>query len=142
MSTGKPKVALAAFQMPNFGQMPSFGGSDIVETAKAQFAKAAETQFKTANDVAALGKSNVEAMIQAGSIFFRGFEEITRSMVGLTQANLEANITTAKALMGVKTLTDITDLQSGYAKSSFDHAVTEATKLLQNGDFGITNEAV
>ena len=51
--------------------------ASVVETAKEQFAKATETHFKAADEAAALGKSNVEAVMQAGSIFFHGFEELT-----------------------------------------------------------------
>jgi phasin family protein len=100
-----------------------------VETAKDQFARAAETQFKAADDVAAFGKSNIEAFLQAGSIFFNGVEEITRTVVGLSQAQLETGINAAKAFVSVKSLTEVTDLQNAYTKTAFDNAVSEATRL-------------
>jgi phasin family protein len=127
MTTAKTKVADKA--------------ASVIETTQDQFAKAAETQFKAADEVAAFGKSNVDAFMQAGTIFFHGFEEIARTMVGLTQAQVEANMSTAKALISAKTLTELTDLQSAYTKTAFDHAVTEATHLSELA-IKIANEAI
>jgi phasin family protein len=115
--------------------------TSVVETAKDQFAKAAETQFKAADEVAAFGKSNVEAFIQAGTIFFHGFEELAKTFVGLTTAQVESNMSTAKALISAKTLTEFTDLQNAYTKSAFDTAVSEATHLSELA-IKITNEAI
>jgi phasin family protein len=113
----------------------------VIETTQDQFAKAAETQLKAADEIAAFGKSNVDAFIQAGTIFFHGFEEIARAMVGITQAQVEASMTTAKSLITAKTVTELTDLQNAYAKSTFDHAVAEATHLSELA-IKITNEAI
>ena len=127
MTTAKTKVAEKA--------------ASVIETTQDQFAKAAETQFKAADEVAAFGKSNVEAFIQAGTIFFHGFEQIARTMVSLTQAHVESNMSTAKALISAKTLTELTDLQNAYSKSTFDHVVSEATQLSELA-IKITNEAI
>ena len=127
MTTAKAKVAGST--------------ASVIETTQDQFAKAAETQFKAADEIAAFGKSNVDAFIQAGTIFFHGFEEIARAMVGITQAQVEASMTTAKSLIAAKTVTELTDLQNAYAKSTFDHAVSEATHLSELA-IKITNEAI
>ena len=115
--------------------------ASVIETTQDQFAKAAESQFKAADEVAAFGKSNVEAFIQAGTIFFHGFEELARTVVGLTTAHVESSMTTAKALITCKTLTEVTDLQNAYTKSAFDSAVAEATHLSELA-IKITNEAI
>ena len=113
----------------------------VVDAAKDQFAKAAESQFKAADEVAAFGKSNVDAFIQAGSIFFHGFEELTRSFVGLTQAQVETGMSAAKAMIGAKTLTELTDLQNSFTKTAFDTAVSEATQISELA-IKIANEAI
>jgi phasin family protein len=115
--------------------------ASVIETTQDQFAKAAETQLKAADEIAAFGKSNVDAFIQAGTIFFHGFEEIARTVVGITQAQVEASMNTAKSLITAKTVTELTDLQNAYAKSTFDHAVAEATHLSELA-IKITNEAI
>jgi phasin family protein len=113
----------------------------VVDTAKDQFAKAAESQFKAADEVAAFGKSNLDAFIQAGSIFFHGFEELTRSFVGMTQAQVETGMSAAKAMIGAKTLTEFTDLQNSFSKTAFDSVVSEATHISEMA-IKITNEAI
>jgi phasin family protein len=113
----------------------------VVDTTKEQFARAAESQFKTADDVAAFGKSNVEAFIQAGSIFFHGMEELTRSMFGMTQTHVETSLGVAKSLIAAKTLTEFTDLQNAFSKTAFDNAVSDATKISELA-LKITNEAI
>jgi phasin family protein len=113
----------------------------VVDTAKDQFAKAAESQFKAADEVAAFGKSNLDAFIQAGSIFFHGFEELTRSFVGMTQAQVETGMSAAKAMIGAKTLTEFTDLQNSFTKTAFDSAVSEATHISELA-IKIANEAI
>jgi phasin family protein len=130
LTTAKAKIA---------EQVPAVAG--VVEATKEHFAKAAETQFKAADDVAAFGKSNVDAFIQAGTIFFHGFEALTKTFVGLTTAQVETSMTTAKALIGAKTLSEFTDLQNAYTKSAFETAVTEATHLSELA-IKITNEAM
>jgi phasin family protein len=113
----------------------------VVDTAKDQFAKAAESQFKAADEVAAFGKSNVDAFIRAGSIFFHGFEELTRSFVGMTQAQVETGMSAAKAMIGAKTLTELTDLQNSFSKTAFDSVVSEATHISELA-IKIANEAI
>jgi len=96
---------------------------------------------KTAEDVAAFGKSNVDAFVQAGSVFARGMEELTKSLMGLTQGQIEANMAAAKALFGAKSLTDLTDLQKAYARTAFDTAVSEASRLSEIA-IRISNETI
>ena len=122
-------------------EKPRAATVSVVETAKDQFAKAAESQIKAVDEAAAFGKSNVDAFIQAGSIFFHGFEELTRSFVGLTQAQVETGMSAAKAMIGAKTLTELTDLQNSYTKTAFDQAVSEATHISELA-IKIANEAI
>jgi phasin family protein len=116
-------------------------GIEVVEKAQDQLTRAAETHFKAADDVAAYGKSNIEAVIQAGSSLFKGIEELTRGIVGLTQTQLETSIGAAKALLGAKTLAEFTDAQNAYTKTAFDLTVSEATRLSELA-IRVTNEAI
>lgn len=113
----------------------------VVDTAKDNFAKAAETQLKAADDMAAFSKATMDAFIQSGSILFHGLEELTRSIVGATQSQVESGMTAAKSLISAKTLTEFTDLQNAYAKSAFDSVLSEATKLSELA-LKVTTDAV
>lgn len=112
-----------------------------VDTGQDRIASVTFHQFKAADDVAAIGKSNVDALIQAGTSFYRGWEELTLSLVGLTQSQVEASMSAAKALLGAKTLAEFTDLQNAYTKTTFDNAVSEASRLSELA-IRITSETV
>ena len=110
-------------------------------TTKDPIVTATDRQLKAAGDIAALGKSNVDALVQAGTSFYRGLEELTRSVVGLTQSQVETSISAAKAFLGAKTLSEFTDLQNAYTRTAFDNAVSEASRLSELA-IRITNETV
>jgi phasin family protein len=76
-----------------------------------------------------LGRGNVEAAAQAGAILAKGFEEMSQSVVALGQRNLESSLNLAKAAIGTTTLRQLVDLQTGYARDSFDRLVAEGQKL-------------
>ena len=113
----------------------------VVEQAKARLESVSETQIKAADEFAAIGKSNVEAIIQAGTSLFRGAEELTRGLVGLSQSQFEAGISAAKAMLGAKTLSELAELQNQYSKSAFDQVVAESTRLSELA-VKVTNEAL
>jgi len=104
-------------------------------------AHVAARQIRAADDAAAFGKSNIDALVLAGTSFYRGWEEMARSVVGLTQNQVEAGVSAAKALLGAKTLGDVTQLQNAYTRTAFDNAVTEASRLSEIA-IRIANETV
>jgi phasin family protein len=100
-----------------------------VEAAKDQFAKATETQRKAVDDLTAFSKSNMDAFVKSGTVFVQGLEQLTRTLVGATQSQVESSMSVAKSLIAAKNLTEFTELQNAFAKSWFDTAVTDATKI-------------
>ena len=120
----------------------------FTEDAAAQAAAAAETLEQAApsatkavlaeparafdhgyGSFAALGSGNVEAVARAGAILAKGLEEMGQSVVSLGQRNLESSLKLARAAIGTTTLRQLVDLQTGYARDSFDRLVAEGNKL-------------
>ena len=93
--------------------------------------KASIPMTKNYEEFASINKEAVDAFAQSGSIFAKGFEEISRQVLALTQTSVETNIATGKAAMGVKTLKELLDLQSDWMRHVFDTAFTQATQLSQ-----------
>lgn len=89
--------------------------------------------FKGYEELAAFSKANMEAFVQANTILAKGFEEISKEVMALTKASMETASTTAKAVFAAKTIKDVVDLQSDYAKSSFDKFVANSSKLSELG---------
>ena len=76
-----------------------------------------------------VGSANVEAVARASAILARGLEEMGQSVLALGQRNLESSLNLAKAAIGTTTLRQLVDLQTGYARDSFDRLVAEGSKL-------------
>jgi phasin family protein len=76
-----------------------------------------------------LGSGNVEAVARAGAILAKGLEEMSQSVMALGQRNLESSVNLARAAIGTTTLRQLVDLQTGYARDSFDRLVAEGNKL-------------
>ncbi len=124
MSTTQTKARGAKSATPNF-----IDAAHPFKSSPFQANPFQSGAFKSADEIAAFGKSNVEALIAAGTTFLRGWEELTRSVVGLTQTQVETGLQTATALLGAKTLAELSELQKTYTKTAFDTAVSEASRL-------------
>jgi phasin family protein len=106
---------------------------DAFEMTKEQVNKASENFFRGYDDMATFGKDTVEAMFASSTLFAKGFEAMGREWMGYCQTSLDSNVDIAKQALACKTLQDVVDLQSGYAKTSFDKLMTEGTKLSEMG---------
>lgn len=96
---------------------------------KEQVEKSSAQVLKGYDEMTALTKENVDAVVQAGSIVVKGVEEIGKEVVAYSQASFDKSVATGKALLSAKSLREVVDLQNDYAKSSFDAFVAEANRL-------------
>ena len=103
--------------------------------------KAGTAAFRGYEDVIQFNKETVEALLQSGTVFARGFQDLSKNMLNLAQASFDESVAASKAITGVKSLKELIDLQSGYAKSNFDKIVAEGSKL---SEFSakVTEEAI
>jgi phasin family protein len=85
--------------------------------------------FKGYEDFAAFGKANLEAFVQANTLFAKGIESLSKEVVSLAQSSLESSTAATKAIFAAKTLKDVVELQADFAKTSFEKLVANSTKL-------------
>ena len=116
------------------------GYEQAVTMTKEQVEKARDVVAKSVDEMSSLNKDNVDAVVQAGTIYAKGVEVIGKEFMSYAQARLESNMAAMKAMMGARTLKELVDLQTEYARSSFDQMVTETTKLSEIG-VKVTNDA-
>lgn len=100
-----------------------------VAYTKEQVDKVSKQVFTAYDEFAGLQKETVDAVLASGNILAKGFEELSKSVIAFTQSQLEQSVSVAKAAIGVKTLKELVDLQTEYARSSFDALVAETTKV-------------
>ncbi len=94
-----------------------------------QAEKASAAAFKTYEDLSRFSKDNLDAYVAAGTTVAKGLETIGRAWVSFTQETFEASTQVAKALLSAKTLREAVDVQTDFAKTTFDKLVSEGTKV-------------
>jgi phasin family protein len=93
-----------------------------VEEMQDQYTKAYE-------DFAVLGQASVDVMVKATSIFTKGAEDITKAYFAFAKITADSGVEATKAVLGAKTIKDAVEVQSDYAKQSFDKFVAEGAKI-------------
>jgi len=108
---------------PDFNQFAS--------VAKQQIEKAASQFVKNYEAYTAFAKGNVEAVVASGTIAVKGLEDLSKASIAYTQSSYESSVAASKAALSAKSLREVTDLQTSFAKSSLDSALSEGTKLTE-----------
>lgn len=111
------------------------------KTQQEQIQKASAQLMKSYEDLNALTKGNVDAVVQSGTIVAKGAEEAGKQVAAFTQASLEQSLAIGKSALAVKSIRELIDLQNSYLKSSLDALVAESTKW-QQLSIKVTNEAL
>jgi phasin family protein len=102
-----------------------------LETSQAKLKEGVEKAVKQSEEMLAFSKGNMEAIVKASQIYAAGFQDITKHMAASSKTSLEESVAFTKSLMGVKSVKEAVDLQTGFAKSSIEKAVAEGNKLTE-----------
>ncbi|MBL4720140.1 MAG: phasin family protein [Alphaproteobacteria bacterium] len=116
------------------------GYEQAVEMTKGHVEKTSAAVMRGYDDYAAFSKNSVSAFVEAGNIWSKGFEDMGKMFFEFAQASSQQSVDAAKTVMSAKTITDVVDAQSAFAKSSFDKIVSESTKMSEL-TMSISNEA-
>ncbi|MCB9990067.1 MAG: phasin family protein [Rhodospirillales bacterium] len=84
---------------------------------------------KLSQDAAKNGKEQVEALIESGNLFMKGFEDFTKTYVDLAQSAAERNNQAVKALLSCKTINEFAETQNKWVQQNFDDFMATGTKL-------------
>ncbi|WP_026988646.1 phasin family protein [Fodinicurvata fenggangensis] len=108
---------------------------------KEQVEKSSNMAFKSYDEFQDLGKENLNAVVNSGTTFAKGFEAMSKEMMAFTQSNMEAGLAMTKKMLGAKNLQEFTDLHGEYSRGQFDKFLAESAKL---GEMSMqtANEAV
>ncbi len=99
------------------------------ETSQMKMKEGVEKAMKTAEEMMAFSQGNMEALVKASQIYAAGFQDISKNFAASSKASLEDSVAFAKSLMGVKSVKEAVDLQTGFAKTSIEKAVAETSKI-------------
>ena len=83
---------------------------------------------KVAEELADLARANVEAVVEAGRVAAEGARSIGQDVVASSRDGVEQAADAIRSLAEAKSPTEYLQLQSEFARASFDRAVAESSK--------------
>ncbi|HEX8840998.1 MAG TPA: phasin family protein [Sphingomicrobium sp.] len=86
---------------------------------------------KVAEELADLARANVEALVEAGRVASEGARSIGQDVVAKQRDSVEQAADAIRSLAEAKSPTEYLQLQSDFARASFDRAVAESSKLTE-----------
>jgi len=99
------------------------------EKTMEQVNRATENMFKAAEEAAAFGRGNAEALAKATQAYVAGVQDLSRQTMAMVQGLTDQALEGAKALSHVRSLKEATEIQAGLARATFERAIAETTKL-------------
>lgn len=121
--------------------MATVASSSTEATEKAQalftdfsnrFKTAFEKSTKLSEELADFAKGNVEAVIASARVAAKASEILGQEAAEYSKKNFETATSAFKSFATVKSPTELFQLQSEFAKASFDSAVAEASRISES----------
>lgn len=88
-----------------------------------------EKVVKTAEEFVAFGQGNVEAFVKSSQIWAAGVQDLSKQAAATAQAQFEDTMSVFKAMTSIKSVKDLFELQSTYAKAAVEKTMSESGKL-------------
>jgi phasin family protein len=106
-------------------------GKAAMEQVTAKSKEAVETSVKTLEEITAVTRGNVEAMIASAKVAAAGVEQVMGHLTEVSKKSFEDTTAHVKSLTSAKNPTELVQLQTEFAKAQWDVAVAEFSKLTE-----------
>jgi phasin family protein len=84
-------------------------------------------------EFADLSRENFAAVLRANAVLSEGLEAIGKEVMGYARTSFEKAAETATALLGAKTMEDVVQLNTEFAKANFERMIERTAKLSEMG---------
>lgn len=101
----------------------------VSEEQIATVAQASADTFKGYEDIIAMSKENIEALVQSNGIYNKGVQEINETILKLVQDNVAQTVDYTQKIMSCTSIEDVFALQQEIASAQYNKTVEES-KLL------------
>ena len=81
------------------------------------------------DDMQKLGKNNLDAMMKSFDAFAKSAQAFAAEMTNYSKKSFEDGTTAIEKMFGAKTPEKVIEIQTDYAKSSYETFIAEATKI-------------
>ena len=92
----------------------------------------AKRSQKVASELADLARANVEAVVEAGRVASEGARSLGQEVVAKQRNSFEQAADAIRSFAEAKSPTEYLQLQSDFARASFDRMVSESSKLTES----------
>jgi phasin family protein len=121
--------------------------ADTVKTTVDQITSAGNVAFKDAvekslsalNEANGYSKKNLEAMIASVTAATKGAETLGAQAVAYSKKAVEDQVAAAKSLAGAKSIQDVVELQTAFAKSAMEAYIAEMSKASETVAASVKN---
>jgi len=111
--------------------------AEAAKTTVEQFTTASNVAFKEGvekslaamNEANTQSKKNLEALVASATASAKGAEALGAQAMAFSKAIFDTNVTAAKSLAGAKSVQEVVELQTAYAKSALETYMAEFTKM-------------
>ena len=111
--------------------------ADAVKTTVDQFTAASNVAFKDGvektltalNDANAHSKKNLEAVVASVTAATKGAEALGAQAMAFSKASFESQVAAAKSLTGAKSVQEVVELQTAFAKSALETYMAEMGRM-------------
>ncbi len=110
--------------------------ADTIQTTIEQYTTAGNQAFKDGveksltalNDINAQSKQNLEAAVASVTAAAKGAETLGAQAIAYSKKSVEDTVSAAKSLTGAKTVQEVVELQTAWAKSAMEGYLAEMNK--------------
>jgi phasin family protein len=104
----------------------------VVTEANDRAKTAMEKSAKVIEELAELGRGNVEAIVASSKVAAKGVEGLSQDAANFSRKSFENASSAFKSFADVKSPTDFFKLQGDFARSAFDAAVAQSARVSEN----------
>ena len=111
--------------------------TDAAKSTVEQFTSASNVAFKEGvekslaalNDANAYSKKNLEAVVASATAATKGAEALGAQAMAFSKTMFDNQVTAARSLASAKSVQEIVELQTAYAKSALETYMSEVAKM-------------
>ena len=116
-----------------FDAIPAFAPfQNMLSDANERSQDLAKRSQKVAEELADLARANVEAVVEAGRVATEGARSLGQDAVAKQLDSFEQAADAIRSLAEAKSPTEYMQLQSDFARASFDRVIAESSKLTES----------
>ena len=104
-------------------------GKAALDQVTTKSKEAIESGMKSLDEMTAMARGNVEALLASTRAATSGLESIAHQVADFSRKHFEETTAAARAMTTVKTPNELMQLQNDFAKTQFDAAVSEMSKM-------------